>query len=963
MGFAGQVFAARVAIGLAVPSRKALQNTGSVLAAGVKGIHRMIARQAMKQNLDNEHRKKLKRLNNITTTSAARTSNLLRVRLEQNITKLNAATNQSIAKSFNNVKNNYAKLKEKLSKPIRQQVFAGMQGLSGMKAAQQMARNMANMSKRHRREAIDGQRRVVIGQKESLRLLREQLRIENAKGQKGDKAAKQIQKELKTEQKILDAEVGRLKILKLIGDEIDEITDDMEEQESFVQKVGDAVGNAYQQIKDNFNDALRNSVALLAAFGYKLQQSTSELIEFEKELLNANSVFNLTNDQLFTVGNEIIKFGNEFGIATQNGATGLYQLASAGLSANDAMKVLPETLKLSMAVQGDHNTISKLTAQTLFGFGMEMNQAAEVTDKFAYAIQKSLIEYQDLSSAVKFALPFFTSTGQSIDQLLGALQILTNRALEAGIAGRGLRQALAEFAESAMDAEVGFRKMGVEILNSQGEMMQLTEIASQFAKAVGPDTASNTELLTTLIQDLNVRGATAFIHLVQASDEFTEAVENTANAGGQLDEMVRIQNQALSAQIQILKTNVFSIFAMRDAAYEGTEFINGFHEAIVKTVTGLKDMIVVEEDGTQKLTELGQKLQDLSIVFVEEFDVILQNTISALQNLAASGQDFAKILKLIYLPLKFVSEIFNAIDPKLLNFIVYWKMINSVLPLTTLGMWGLSKAIQGIALSQIAVATTGPAAVAAVEGLASAGGAAGVAGAAGGTAAGAAKSGAGTAAGAAAGAKLGSIGPKTLKESTEGIINVGKDPKKPRYKFGTGPGPGFKTKAGAVAARNKAAQKVAPSVAARVGAAALFTGRAAIVGGLSIAGLVAAAAYYTYKHINKEEKSKNSAVDVGNYSGKNYEGQSISNLDFAQKASGGYLSAMAQGGYPSPPPMAQGGFPKHKKPYLVGEQGPELFMPDEPGQLLNNGATQNSMSNGMVMKNVTFGIDSFGGLV
>ena len=105
------------------------------------------------------------------------------------------------------------------------------------------------------------------------------------------------------------------------------------------------------------------------------------------------------------------------------------------------MKILPETLKLSMAVQGDHNTISKLTAQTIFGFGMEMEDAAMVTDKFAYAIQKSLIEYQDLSSAVKFALPFFTATGQSIDQLLGALQVLTNRALEAGIAGRGLRQA------------------------------------------------------------------------------------------------------------------------------------------------------------------------------------------------------------------------------------------------------------------------------------------------------------------------------------------------------------------------------------------------------------------------------------------------------------------------------------------------------------------------------------------
>jgi len=109
---------------------------------------------------------------------------------------------------------------------------------------------------------------------------------------------------------------------------------------------------------------LRDTVSILTAIGYKLNQTSQELIEFERELLNANSVFGLTNDKLFEVGNTIIEFGNQFGIATMNGAAGLYQLASAGLTAAEAMEVLPHTLKLSMAVQGDHNTISKLTAQT-----------------------------------------------------------------------------------------------------------------------------------------------------------------------------------------------------------------------------------------------------------------------------------------------------------------------------------------------------------------------------------------------------------------------------------------------------------------------------------------------------------------------------------------------------------------------------------------------------------------------
>ena len=42
MGFAGQVFAARVAIGLAVPSPQALSKTGSMLARAITNIQKRI---------------------------------------------------------------------------------------------------------------------------------------------------------------------------------------------------------------------------------------------------------------------------------------------------------------------------------------------------------------------------------------------------------------------------------------------------------------------------------------------------------------------------------------------------------------------------------------------------------------------------------------------------------------------------------------------------------------------------------------------------------------------------------------------------------------------------------------------------------------------------------------------------------------------------------------------------------
>ena len=848
----GQLFATRIAVGLAVPSPQALNKTGGMLARGIAGIHSQVqqARRARAGTLGS-FQAELDNLNAATLSSTAKLNNEINVSLKRSLTKMNQSTNNALSKSFADTKAGYTRLQSVLSKPLGNQLMQGV-GFD-MKGMIQQTQNLHNMGRTQRQEILASSESLVAASQKRVDLAVREASKYTEINDKNEKQARLAFEELKTAEENLRVDKATLDNLKLQNKEINNKVGAMKRIAQETTQFKNKIIGAADALRSKFNAALKTSAMLITAVGFKLQQNITDLMEYERELLNANSVFNLTNSNLFDVSQNILEFGNNFGIATQNASAGLYQLASAGVSAEEAMQILPSTLKLSMAVQGDHNTISKLTAQTLFGFGMEMDKAAELTDKFAFAIQKSLIEYQDLSSAVKFALPFFTSTGQSIDQLLGALQILTNRALEAGIAGRGLRQALAEFAESALDAEVGFRKMGVEILNSQGEMLQLSEIAAQFAAAVGPETASNTELLTTLIQDLNVRGATAFIHLVQASDEFTQAVKDTENAGGQLDEMVKIQNASLQAQVQILKTNIFSIFAFRDAAYEGTEFLNGFHEAVHNLVNGFKDQIIVTKDGRQELTEFGQNLQDMATgalyAFAEMFDKVLKA-------FASLSQHHETFVLLFEMTTRFFGFLMDAVDylantsfpglnRSLLEMVAIFKM------LSMLGIVGL--------LSKIP---------AAIGGLGALGRMAGVTGT---TAANFVARGANRATGGLASRALGHLGGRAM---------LGR---------------------GLVAG------------AARVGAGAAL--------GLGGGALLYGGAYAL---------DRSGIIDVP-LVGQGY-------------ANGGYIRNMASGGY------------------IVGEQGPELFVPGQAGQVLNNAETNNMMEKDVVFRNARISIDSFGGL-
>ena len=704
MGVAGQIFAARVAIGLAVPSPKALSQTGTMLGSFSSKMYKRLNAEHLKaaQERSRAAETELKRANANVTNFAKQQDRQLMQSAQASLNKTNKMYGENVASSGRQVQRMQTSMR-KLAPTTAPKLFKNVtKDMNAGQKYQKIMRNFINLNKEERRVTLEGMKTHLEQAKGRAASALQQAKQNKEKTQwaktqvedalKLENTYKQMQQLDKDrtnekmrlgrkEKELLDEQKKARDNYNQALDHQDKLNEDLIESQ---KRINQAMQNAVYTVKTGFQEILRESISILTGFYYKLNEATEGLKEFERELLNANSVFGLTRDELFETSQTIVQFGQQFGLAMDNGAAGLYQLASAGLTADEAMAVLPSTLKLSMAVQGDHNTISKLTAQTLFGFGMEMSEAAILTDKFAHAIQKSLIEYEDLGSAVKFALPFFTATGQSIDQLLGSLQVLTNRALEAGIAGRGLRQALAEFAEHAEDNTAAFAKMGINLLNAEGEMLQLTEIARLFADAVGPETASNTELLTALIEDLNVRGATAFIHLVQNADEFEQAVLDTVNAGGELDEMVKIQNESIAAQTQILKNNVEAIFFMRDANADGTETLNEFHQGVLDVIASLRGLVVTElADGSYALTKFGRDIRSIAVEAVKMFAGAVEGMVRILHDFTEAGFINLSMLKAYFLPISLVLKAVEALGPNIIKLVIWWKVLNAVIPIST----------------------------------------------------------------------------------------------------------------------------------------------------------------------------------------------------------------------------------------------------------------------------------------
>ena len=476
----------------------------------------------------------------------------------------------------------------------------------------------------------------------------------------------------------------------------------MREQLQLQMRINMAFDRAKMHVGSGLVNAFMASGIAIMTFHFRLQSLVDTFQQFEKELMNAQSIFQTTNEVLFSLSDEIVNFGTKYGISLGTAAEGLYTLASAGLSATDSQMVLANTLKLSMAVQGDHDTIAKLTTQTIFGFGLAMDESAVLTDKFAHAINMSLIEYQDLASAVKFAMPFFVSTGQNIDQLLGSLQVLTNRALEAGIAGRGLRQALAEFAQHAEDNTAAFRKMGVEIMNADGSFKLLTEIAREFSDAMGP-AASDVDLMTTLLEDLNVRGATAFVHLVQNVDEFEGAVDDLQNSAGSATRMAEIQQQSLANQIQVVKNALVAPFLLSDKVAVANGEMNTF-STILKDATDNFSAFFLETmpDGTKVLSDNGVVMRDMVITGLRELISLVEHLMKGFDATNHNGAALAGTFRALFIPINLLAKVFGVLGSEFLSAIVLIKMLNTFLPIAEVNTMALTIATEQLAMAESA---------------------------------------------------------------------------------------------------------------------------------------------------------------------------------------------------------------------------------------------------------------------
>ena len=143
MGFAGQVFAARVAIGLAMPSPRALTQAGSVLARFTGGVYKKLNQEQTKAAQDRLRLAKqdMRRANNAITALHKQHDSSLQQQAKNSIKKTNALFGEKAFQTKKSI-SDFQKYISKVQPAAAPRLFSGVG--QDMSAAQQYQKMVSN---------------------------------------------------------------------------------------------------------------------------------------------------------------------------------------------------------------------------------------------------------------------------------------------------------------------------------------------------------------------------------------------------------------------------------------------------------------------------------------------------------------------------------------------------------------------------------------------------------------------------------------------------------------------------------------------------------------------------------------------------------------------------------------------------------------------------------------------------
>lgn len=318
--------------------------------------------------------------------------------------------------------------------------------------------------------------------------------------------------------------------------------------------------------------ALKAMLLPLAALGAGFVLAVRQAGSFQQSMANVGSVLGANIKTIDRLSRAAREMGKVSVFTAQEAAKAMYDLASAGFSADQVIASLKGTMLLAAATASDLTFTTETVTSTIKQFALQASAADRVANAFAATISFSKMNMDRLSTAMSFAGPVAAAFGHSLEGTLSVLAQFANLGLRASMIGTTFRMGLLQLQKAMPVEEI---ERGADVLKRLGiTFSDIDPAMRSVADIVGALHGKVTQM-SEAVALFGVRAGGPFLTLIKAGAgplrEFEKRITGTRKAF----EMSAIQIATFYGSLKLFRS------AIQEAQISlGTAFLPSLTKAV-----------------------------------------------------------------------------------------------------------------------------------------------------------------------------------------------------------------------------------------------------------------------------------------------------------------------------------------------------------------------------------------------
>jgi TP901 family phage tail tape measure protein len=384
-----------------------------------------------------------------------------------------------------------------------------------------------------------------------------------------DKIIVEFQAETTKLKKELDDLKGRLKAVeadaKKADDKIDDVGKGANGLKATLQDLGKTIAAAF-------------AVQQLVSFG---REAVNAAAAFDKSMSNIATLVDTNVESMDSMGASVRDLAKKTPVELGQLSSALYDVRSAGVSAEDAMAVLESSAQLGVAGLATTAEAANIMTSAVNAFAAEGLSAEQISDILFKTVKAGKTTLAELTAQFGGVAPAAAAAGVSLADLQASTAAITTLGTPAAAAQTQLKQALTEMQKPGKELSNIFQKLGakdgIDLIKTSGGLGNAFKLIKEEAEASGMTVAQVTGSVETASAILALGGT--------VNESYTATLADMTTGANAVNVAFEKQAQTADAQFQLMQNAFQNIQiqlgqALMPALLDGIETLNEFVSAV-----------------------------------------------------------------------------------------------------------------------------------------------------------------------------------------------------------------------------------------------------------------------------------------------------------------------------------------------------------------------------------------------